>query len=153
VAGSVPDDSLPDRWFSVDRPVLRAMVEAATVTGQHPHQAAGEEIARLGLDRNELGASLRRLKSDRYITAERKRDDPGDRFIIASGVTAKALRMFGVYPSAETELERLRAIIEEEIERAPEEEKGKLIALRDALRDMGERVAVGVLSKLLERYL
>lgn len=142
------DDALPDRWFSVDLPVLVAIVEASLMgeVGLGLHGAAVGRADELGC-RREIPQCVHRLRAARYITTEGKPP-----FIRVSGVTERALRLTGVYPSAESELARLRAVIDDQIEHAPEAERGKLIALRDALRDMGERVAVKVFSDWLERH-
>lgn len=140
------DDPLPDRWFAVDLPVLRAVVQESLSEGGRLHQVAQEEIVRLGLDsREHTGPCLRRLHASRYITTNGR-----DMHVMVTGVTEKALRLTGVYPNAEAERERLRAIIEAQMKYAEGPERTRLEAF---LAAVSQGVAVGVINTWLKPYL
>jgi hypothetical protein len=143
----VSDELLPDRWYAVDLPVLRAVVQGSLSEGSRLHQIAQETIADLGLDtREHVGPCLRRLHAGRYITTNGK-----DMFVMVTGVTEKALGLTGVYPNAEAERERLRAIIEAELERTAE--GPERTRLESFLTAVSQGVAVGVINTWLKPYL
>ena len=139
------DEALPDRWYAVDLPVLRAVVQESLSEGGRLHQVAQATIADLGLDtREHVGPCLRRLHAARYITTNGK-----DMFVMVTGVTEKALRLTGVYPNAEAEREQLRAIIEADLRAHGRAAR----RLESFLTAVSQGVAVGVINTWLKPYL
>ena len=63
------------------------------------------------------------------------------------------MTLFGRWPSAESELARLTALLEEQIGAADGEVKTRLERFRDALAGMGQEVATSLLTAYLGRYL
>ena len=132
-------------WPVPDLLVLRAIVSARQ-SGRSAHAAVHEEVARLGLDRNESHLVVERLKGGRYI---RTSGDPP--FLVVEGATASALRETGAWPTAESELARLEAILDQAIADSSGERRTKLQAMRDGLLAGGRSIAIDVLDAYVRR--
>ena len=141
---SEPD--IVESWSTVEFPILRAIVHAQQSGSQHPHQAAWEAVP--GIDARRLNTALRWLYDAGYVTGT------GNEFTMqATGAKSKALRLTGAWPSPESELARLTALLDEQIAQADGGTKTGLMRFRDALAGMGQSVATSLLTTYLGRYL
>jgi hypothetical protein len=102
------------------------------------------------LDRGRFQTALFWLYDGGYITATVA---PQRWSIEVTGAKPKGLRAVGAWPNVESELARLTALLDAQIEAADGETKTKLERFRDALLGMGQNVATGLLKAYLERYL
>lgn len=141
------EPEIRETWSTVELPILRAIVSAQQ-TQQTVWNAAIEAVP-------ELDEHLRRtvffwLHDGGYITAK---VTPDRWNIEVTGATPKTLRLTGAWPTAESELARLIALLNEKIASTDGAEKTKLERLREALVGMGQGTATSLFSAYLSRYL
>jgi hypothetical protein len=144
----VSEPEIVESWSTVEFPILRAIVYAQQSGSQNPHQAAWEAVP--GIDARRLITALFWLYDAGYIRGTGSRDG----FTMqVTGAKPKALRITGAWPSPESELARLSALLDEQIAAADGEAKTRLERFRDALAGMGQSVGTSLLTTYLGRYL
>jgi hypothetical protein len=143
----VSEPEIRETWPTVELPILRAIVRA-----QQNQEIVWKAVidAVPDLDQRLRQTTLFWLHDAEYITATVSVF--GDS-IQVRGATEKTLRLTGAWPTPESELARLIALLDERIASAEGDEKTKLQRLRDALVGMGQGTAAGVLAGFLRQYL
>lgn len=105
----------------------------------------------LGLQEDDVTLGLGALIDARYIVAVDTRAGGGKRIIRVTGLTEKARRATGQWPSADP-FSSLVQLLEARIaDTADPEVKSKLRAFRDAVLGIGSGVATSVLAELIKR--
>lgn len=131
-------------------PILQAIVDL------YDEGQAGEDVSqpqvcrRLGREDNDSGVSraFEILERSGYVLGEMQIESlPGPLTVVP---TEKALQLLAGWPtSGDAAAQKLLSILDERIEEAPDEEKGKLQRLRDSVVDIGESITAEVLVKLM----
>lgn len=133
-------DEISETWTTRELPILRAALRRADA-GEIPVDA--EDLEReLGLDGDQLFVAVTALEDAGYVELIH----PG--FADIKYVRERARRELGSWPSADTMLERLVAVLEQAAADEPEpEKKTRLRAAADVLGGMARDVAVAAISK------
>lgn len=140
--------ALDNTWTTRDLPILRSALRRLDAGEDFPDL---EEIrAEVGLDVTQMRAGLRALEhaGPPYIELTYTMAGPARVGGHVKGVSERARRELGTWPSATSMVDRLVEALEdaEEEEQEPER-KSKLRAARDALAGMARDVAVTVIAK------
>jgi hypothetical protein len=149
-----PAGAVSDTWHAIDLPVLRAivLVEAETDPGRPISETAVLERSGLNVDRDEWVRSLRRLVSGDYIGAKITITRQKWKYLVQIwGATGEARRVTGQWPTGDDAYFALLETLDEAIEEAPAEDKGRLKKLREAAAATGKDVVAEVLSRVIER--
>ncbi len=134
-----------DRWYRLDLPVLEAAVEL-DADGQ---SIEGSPLATAtGLGEDEIALALQALLEANYFEGRVTKTFGPTRIIHIHGITEKARRETGQWPSGDL-YESLLAVLRADIERTDDpEKKTKLQAMRDAASSIGRDVVVEVLTRV-----
>ncbi|GAT09379.1 hypothetical protein H7I77_01875 [Mycolicibacterium novocastrense] len=135
---------MTDTWTTRDLPVLKAAVELYDQTGEGP---SADEIERAcGFDEQTVQRALRALYRQPYF--DKGVEAFGGDILMVGEPTGDAFRVAGLWPSPETQLERLIAALEaaaDDDSRQPDERsRMKQIAL--TLRGAAWQVALNALG-------
>ena len=142
---------LPDTWFSRDLPVLRAI--ARLVDGpQHGGSPylLGAVVPASGLPKADVLAAAKALVSAGY--AEALTNHAGDivRFV---AISAEARRLAGLWPTPQSEWDRLLDQVSARAEQAPTEvERARWRAMADAAVALGADDGALLMSALIGGY-
>jgi hypothetical protein len=137
-------EPLSDTWHSRDLPVLR---ELARICDERPGGASSHDLSRatdLGID--QVGNALRALESGGYVTVTWVRQGIGR----ATGVSAEARRLVGLWPTPETALERMVAALEAIADNADDEDtRTRARKILEGLTGAGRQIGIGVATAVV----
>jgi hypothetical protein len=144
-------EALESTWASRDLPILRAALRRLDAGEDYPELEAIRQ--ELGFSGDDLLAGIRALESadPPYIDVELgmgwREDHASGSF---AGVSERARRELGTWPSAESLVDALAAAFAQAAEATQEpEEKRRLRAIADGLGGAARDIAVGVAVRLL----
>jgi hypothetical protein len=148
----VVSGSVEDTWASRDLPVLQAIVSA--FDDSERYQLRVPELIRLcGLPEREVQTGLRALASAQPSLLESPPPPSGLTCpIIITGVTERARRLVGQWPTADSLAAEIAMALSEAADQEPD--PAKKSRLREAASVLGETargVVVEVLSRVVER--
>lgn len=134
-----------DTWSARDLPVLRAIVEIYDSTGRENIRTR-DIVSATGFDVETVQRAVRALHREPYLVGGTESSQQG--YVFVGIPTGDALRVAGLWPTPEAQLERLitalaRAADDEE---RPEEERGKLRQAATWLGSFASQVAIGALG-------
>jgi hypothetical protein len=131
-------------------PILQTIIYLYDEAGPGEDVSQPQVCQKLGRSENDTGVSraFEVLETSGYVRAGMEIDSlPG---LLTVTPTEKALQLLAGWPtSGDAAAQKLLSILDERIDQAPDEEKGKLRALRDSFVDIGEGVVAEVLVKLM----
>ncbi len=148
---TAPGDLLPDVWFTRDLPVLRAIARLVDTPehGGSPY-LLGAVVPASGLPKAEVIAAAKALASAGYI--EPLTNHAGD-IVRITAISAEARRLTGLWPTPQSEWERLTAQLTARAENAPTDvERGRWRALAEAAAAVGEHDGALLMSALIGGY-
>lgn len=140
---------MSDTWVNRDLPVLTALVQLVDETGHAVKATKLEQVT--GFDGPTVQRALRALNTEEpaYFTAATVA--MGNHVMIVGGVTGKARRAVGAWPTPENVtsalLDRLELLANDE--GVSEDNRSRARRIRDALADGGGAVLTGVLTTVL----
>ncbi|MGY1804518.1 hypothetical protein ACI78T_14660 [Blastococcus sp. SYSU D00922] len=148
---TAPGDLLPDVWFTRDLPVLRAI---ARLVDEPKHGGApyllGSVVPASGLPKAEVVAAAKALASCGYI--EPLTNHAGD-IVRITGISAEARRLAGLWPTPQSEWERLGQQLAARAANAPTDvERARWQAFADAAAAVGEHDGALLMSALIGGY-
>lgn len=133
-----------DRWNTRDLPVLKAAVEIFDQEGRNASAAELGEAT--GLDHDTVQQALRALYLEPYF--EKGRNAFSGHILGVGAPTGAAMRTAGLWPTPETQLERMIAALEaaaEDDDRQPEE-RSRLRNIAQSLKGAAYSIAIGALG-------
>ncbi len=148
---TVPDRPLPDTWFRRDLPVLRAV---ARLVDEPKHGGApyllGSVVPGSGLPKEQVVAAAKALAAAGYI--EPLTNHAGD-IVRITGISAEARRLAGLWPTPQSEWERLVEQLTARAENAPTDvERARWRAFADAAVAVGPDDGALLMSALIGGY-
>ena len=148
---TAPGDLLPDVWFTRDLPVLRAIARLvdASEHGNSPY-LLGAVVPASGLPKAEVIAAAKALVSAGY--AEALTNHAGD-IVRITGISAEARRLAGLWPTPQSEWERLTEQLAARAGNAPTDvERQRWRAFADAADAVGPDDGALLMSALIGGY-
>jgi hypothetical protein len=148
---TVPDRPLPDTWFRRDLPVLRAV---ARLVDEPKHGGApyllGSVVPGSGLPKEQVVAAAKALAAAGYI--EPLTNHAGD-IVRITGISAEARRLAGLWPTPQSEWERLVEQLTARAENAPTDvERARWRAFADAAAAVGPDDGALLMAALIGGY-
>ncbi|GHE07981.1 hypothetical protein [Klenkia taihuensis] len=141
---------LPDSWFTRDLPVLRAVARLVDSPEHGGAPYLGQVVPASGLPRAEVVASIRGLVDTGYVAA--LTNVAGD-VVRVTGISGEARRLTGLWPTPQSEWERLGEQLEARATHAPTDvERARWRALADAAAAVGEHDGALLMSALIGGY-
>ncbi len=145
------DRPLPDTWFRRDLPVLRAV---ARLVDEPKHGGApyllGSVVPGSGLPKEQVVAAAKALAAAGYI--EPLTNHAGD-IVRITGISAEARRLAGLWPTPESEWERLVEQLTVRAANAPTDvERARWRAFADAAAAVGPDDGALLMSALIGGY-
>jgi hypothetical protein len=141
---------MADLWTTRDLPVLRAYVEH--FDDPNPYRSTINLPAATGLDDDQIARALNALgRADPpYLTISRGMGPMQPEFVL--GVTERAYRAVGAWPTAEGLADSIAAAFDRAADAEPDpEQKSKLKATGAWLGGAGRSIAVDVMTRFVER--
>ncbi|MCZ2860203.1 hypothetical protein [Blastococcus sp. VKM Ac-2987] len=148
---TAPRGLLPDVWFTRDLPVLRAIARLVDSSehGNTPY-LLGAVVPASGLPKAEVVAAARALADTGYI--EPLTNHAGD-IVRITGISAEARRLTGLWPTPQSEWERLTEQLAARAANAPTDvERQRWQAFADAAAAVGEHDGALLMSALIGGY-
>jgi hypothetical protein len=148
---TAPGDLLPDAWFARDLPVLRAIARLVDTSehGSSPY-LLGAVVPASGLPKAEVIAAAKALVAAGY--AEALTNHAGD-IVRITGISAEARRLTGLWPTPQSEWERLTEQLTARADNAPSDvERQRWRALADAAAAVGPDDGALLMSALIGGY-
>jgi hypothetical protein len=133
---TAPGDLLPDAWFTRDLPVLRAIARLVDSSehGSSPY-LLGAVVPASGLPKTEVIAAAKALAAAGYI--EPLTNHAGD-IVRITAISAEARRLAGLWPTPQSEWERLTEQLAARAQHAPTDvERQRWQAFADAAAAVG----------------
>jgi hypothetical protein len=147
-----PTDSLlPDTWFTRDLPVLRAIARLVD-EGEHGGSPylLGAVVPASGLPKADVLRAARALAGAGYV--EVLTNHAGD-IVRCTGISPEARRLAGLWPTPQTEWDRLLEQVTVRAENAPTEvERQRWRALAEAATAIGPHDGALLMSALIGGY-
>ncbi len=145
------DRPLPDTWFRRDLPVLRAV---ARLVDEPKHGGApyllGSVVPGSGLPKEQVVAAAKALAAAGYI--EPLTNHAGD-IVRITGISAEARRLAGLWPTPQSEWERLVEQLTVRAANAPTDvERARWRAFADAAAAVGPDDGALLMSALIGGY-
>ncbi|SDG30070.1 hypothetical protein [Klenkia brasiliensis] len=141
---------LPDSWFTRDLPVLRAVARLVDSAEHGGAPYLGQVVPASGLPRAQVVAAVRGLVDTGYVAA--LTNVAGD-VVRITGISGEARRLTGLWPTPQSEWERLGEQLEARAANAPTEvERARWRALADAAAAVGEHDGALLMSALVGGY-
>lgn len=139
-----------DTWTSRDLPVLQAIADLIEETGSHADGSA--IVSRTGLTTAQVSRAVKSLEDEYLRDVHWDADWFPDLYPIVQGITSEARRTVGQWPSAEAAAERFIAAIEQQIiESETDEQRSRLVRIRDAVTVAGRDLLVDVMGAVLTK--
>lgn len=133
-----------DLWTQFDLPVLTELVHRLEVEGAH---RVDTPLPIQGLSESQVQAALRQLEAGGYIVGVATQMPYP---VIVTGVTDRALRAVGAWPTAEAFVDRLLAALAQLSEEASTpDERSRARRLLDAFGGVGRDVLVNAAGSVL----
>ena len=148
---TAPGDLLPDVWFTRDLPVLRAVARLVDSSehGSSPY-LLGAVVPASGLPKAEVIAAAKALATAGYI--EPLTNHAGD-IVRITAISAEARRLTGLWPTPQSEWDRLVEQLVARSEQAPTDvERGRWRAMADAATALGPDQGALLMSALIGGY-
>ncbi len=143
-------DLLPDSWFTRDLPVLRAVARLVDSPEHGGAPYLGQVVPASGLPRAEVVAAVRGLVDTGYVAA--LTNVAGD-VVRITGISGEARRLTGLWPTPQSEWERLGEQLAARAANAPTDvERARWQALADAATAVGEHDGALLMSALIGGY-
>jgi hypothetical protein len=148
---TAPDRPLPDTWFRRDLPVLRAI---ARLVDEPKHGGApyllGSVVPGSGLPKEQVVAAAKALAVAGYI--QPLTNHAGD-IVRITGISAEARRLAGLWPTPQSEWERLVEQLTARAANAPTDvERTRWQAFADAAAAVGPDDGALLMSALIGGY-
>jgi hypothetical protein len=147
---SAPDRPLDDAWFTRDLPVLRAV---ARLVDEPKHGGApylGQVVPASGLPKPEVQAAARALASAGYVEVLTTYSGEIVRF---TGISPEARRLAGLWPTPQSEWDRLLEQLAARAENAPTDgERARWRAFADAATAVGPDDGALLMAALIGGY-
>ncbi len=144
------DRPLPDVWFTRDLPVLRAIVR---LLDEPPHGSApylGAVVPARGLPKPQVVSAANALAAAGYV--QTLTNHAGD-IVRITAISAEARRLTGLWPTPQSEWERLTDQLAARAENAPTDvERDRWRAFADAAAAVGEHDGALLMSALIGGY-
>ncbi len=141
---------LPDSWFTRDLPVLRAVARLVDSPEHGGAPYLGQVVPASGLPRAEVVAAVRGLVDTGYVAA--LTNVAGD-VVRITGISGEARRLTGLWPTPQSEWERLGEQLAARAANAPTEvERDRWQALAAAAAAVGEHDGALLMSALIGGY-
>jgi len=143
-------DLLTDSWFTRDLPVLRAVARLVDSPEHGGAPYLGQVVPASGLPRAEVVAAVRGLVDTGYVAA--LTNVAGD-VVRITGISGEARRLTGLWPTPQSEWERLGEQLAARAANAPTDvERARWRALADAAAAVGEHDGALLMSALIGGY-
>jgi hypothetical protein len=147
---TAPEGPLADTWFVRDLPVLRAVARLVDGPEHGGAPYLGQVVPASGLPKPQVVAAARALVATGYVEALTNYAGEIVRF---TGISAEARRLAGLWPTPQSEWERLLEQVATRAERAPTDvERARWRALSEAARAVGEHDGALLMSALVGGY-
>jgi hypothetical protein len=147
---SIPDRPLDDVWFRRDLPLLRAV---ARLVDEPEHGGApylGQVVPASGLPKPEVQAAARALVAAGLVEVLTTYSGEIVRF---TGISAEARRLAGLWPTPQTEWDRLLEQLAARAENAPTDvERARWRAFAEAATAVGPDDGALLMSALIGGY-
>ena len=147
---TLPDRPLDDVWFRRDLPVLRAV---ARLVDEPTHGGApylGQVVPAAGLPKPDVQAAARALASAGYVEVLTTYSGEIVRF---TGISPEARRLAGLWPTPQTEWDRLLEQLTARAENAPTDvERARWQAFAEAATAVGADDGALLMSALIGGY-
>ena len=141
---------LPDSWFTRDLPVLRAIARLVDSPEHGGAPYLGQVVPASGLPRPEVVAAVRGLVDTGYVAA--LTNVAGD-VVRITGISGEARRLTGLWPTPQSEWERLGEQLAVRAANAPTDvERARWQALASAAGAVGEHDGALLMSALIGGY-
>ena len=148
---AAPGDLLPDVWFTRDLPVLRAIARLVDSAGpgSSPY-LLGAVVPASGLPKAEVIAAAKALAETGYV--EPLTNHAGE-IVRITGISAEARRLTGLWPTPQSEWERLTEQLAARADRAPTDvERERWRAFADAAAAVGAADGALLMAALIGGY-
>ena len=148
---TLPDQPLPDVWFTRDLPVLRAIARLVDSSdhGGSPY-LLGAVVPASGLPKADVIAAAQALAAAGYI--EPLTNHAGD-IVRITAISAEARRLAGLWPTPQGEWDRLLEQLTARAEQAPTDvERQRWRAFADAATAVGPDDGALLMSALIGGY-
>lgn len=143
-------DLLPDSWFTRDLPVLRAVARLVDSPAHGGAPYLGQVVPASGLPRPQVVAAVRGLVDTGYVAA--LTNVAGD-VVRITGISGEARRLTGLWPTPQSEWERLgEQLAARAAGAATEVERDRWRALADAATAVGPDAGALLMSALIGGY-
>ena len=147
---STLDRPLPDTWFRRDLPVLRAVARLVDGPEHGGNPYLGQVVPASGLAKPDVLAAARTLAAAGYVEVLTTYSGEIVRF---TGISAEARRLAGLWPTPQSEWERLVEQVGTRADRAPTDvERARWRALADAAAAVGPDDGALLMSALIGGY-
>ncbi len=147
---STPDLPLPDTWFRRDLPVLRAVARLVDGPEHGGNPYLGQVVPASGLAKPDVLAAARALAAAGYVEVLTTYSGEIVRF---TGISAEARRLAGLWPTPQSEWERLVEQLSARAANAPTDvERARWQALADAAAAVGPDDGALLMSALIGGY-
>lgn len=141
---------LPDVWFTRDLPVLRAVARLVDSPEHGGAPYLGQVVPASGLARKDVVAAVRGLVHTGYLAA--LTNVAGD-VVRITGVSGETRRLTGLWPTPQTEWERLTGQLTTRAGNAATDvERGRWQAMADAADALGADAGALLMSALIGGY-
>jgi hypothetical protein len=147
---TAPDRPLPDTWFSRDLPVLRAVARLVDGPEHGGNPYLGQVVPASGLAKPDVLAAARVLAGAGYVEVLTTYSGEIVRF---TGISPEARRLAGLWPTPQSEWERLVEQVTTRAANAPTDvERSRWRALADAAVAVGPDDGALLMSALIGGY-
>lgn len=147
---SIPDRPLDDVWFRRDLPVLRAVARLVDEPAHGGAPYLGQVVPASGLPKPEVQAAARALAGAGYVEVLTTYSGEIVRF---TGISPEARRLAGLWPTPQTEWDRLLEALAARAEHAPTDvERARWRAFAEAATGVGPDDGALLMSALIGGY-
>ncbi len=147
---SPPDRPLPDTWFRRDLPVLRAVARLVDGPEHGGNPYLGQVVPASGLPKPDVLAAARALAGAGYVEVLTTYSGEIVRF---TGISPEARRLAGLWPTPQSEWERLVEQLTARAANAPTDvERARWRAFADAAAAVGPDDGALLMSALIGGY-
>ena len=147
---SIPDRPLDDVWFRRDLPVLRAVARLVDEPAHGGAPYLGQVVPASGLPKPEVQAAARALAGAGYVEVLTTYSGEIVRF---TGISPEARRLAGLWPTPQTEWDRLLEALAARAEHAPTDvERARWRAFAEAATAVGPDDGALLMSALIGGY-
>ncbi|KQS56839.1 hypothetical protein ASG36_17595 [Geodermatophilus sp. Leaf369] len=143
-------DPLSDSWFTRDLPVLRAVARLVDSPEHGGAPYLGQVVPASGLPRPQVVAAIRGLVDTGYVAAL---TNHAGEVVRVTGISGEARRLTGLWPTPQTEWERLTEQVGARAANAATDvERARWQALADATAAVGPDAGALLMSALIGGY-